>query len=120
MEKDETFAAGVAEVSVDPRERPDQGAQYLGRHRCRRRGAAEEPRGKTEGGIVWGVGHVLREKITTRWPRAGDKLPRHLVPRMSDIPNIEVKVLPTNNPPTGAGEDGVPLVGAPSATRLRR
>jgi len=29
------------------------------------------------------------------------------VPRMSDMPSIEVR----NNPPTGAGEDGLPLVG---------
>ena len=29
---------------------------------------------------------------------------------MSDVPNIEVKVVSTDNPPTGAGEDGVPLV----------
>ena len=26
---------------------------------------------------------------------------------MSDVPNIEVKVVSTDNPPTGAGEDGV-------------
>jgi isoquinoline 1-oxidoreductase beta subunit len=29
---------------------------------------------------------------------------------MSDVPSIEVKVISTDNPPTGAGEDGVPLV----------
>ena len=32
------------------------------------------------------------------------------VTRMSDVPNIEVKVVSTDNPPTGAGEDGVPIV----------
>jgi isoquinoline 1-oxidoreductase beta subunit len=29
---------------------------------------------------------------------------------MSDVPNIEVKVVLTNNPPTGAGEDGLPVL----------
>ncbi len=28
---------------------------------------------------------------------------------MSDVPNIEVRVVSTDNPPTGAGEDGVAL-----------
>ena len=28
---------------------------------------------------------------------------------MSDVPNIEVRVVSTDHPPTGAGEDGVAL-----------
>jgi isoquinoline 1-oxidoreductase beta subunit len=57
------------------------------------------------------VGHVLREKITIKDGRVQETNFRdYLVPRMSDMPNIEVKVVSTNNPPTGAGEDGVPVV----------
>ena len=29
---------------------------------------------------------------------------------MSDVPNIEIKVISTDHAPTGAGEDGVALV----------
>jgi CO/xanthine dehydrogenase Mo-binding subunit len=29
---------------------------------------------------------------------------------MSDVPEIDVRVLPTNNPPSGIGEAGVPGV----------
>jgi hypothetical protein len=29
---------------------------------------------------------------------------------MFDVPNIEVKMISIDNPPTGAGEDGLPLV----------
>ena len=32
------------------------------------------------------------------------------VARMSDVPNIEVRVDSTDNPPTGAGENGLPVL----------
>jgi len=32
------------------------------------------------------------------------------VARMSDVPHIEIKVVSTDNHPTGGGEEGVPLV----------
>jgi isoquinoline 1-oxidoreductase subunit beta len=32
------------------------------------------------------------------------------VARMSDVPNIEIKIVSTSNKPTGGGEEGVPLV----------
>jgi isoquinoline 1-oxidoreductase subunit beta len=111
MEKDETFAAGVAEVSVD---RASGQVKVHNIWAAIDAGIAVQPKNlaaQTEGGIVWGIGHVLREKITIKDGRVQESNFRdYLVPRMSDMPNIEVKVLSTNNPPTGAGEDGVPLV----------
>jgi isoquinoline 1-oxidoreductase subunit beta len=54
---------------------------------------------------------VLREKITIRDGRVLESnYSDYEVTRMSDVPNIEVQVVSTNNPPTGAGEDGLPLV----------
>jgi isoquinoline 1-oxidoreductase beta subunit len=111
MEKDETFAAGVAEVSVD---RASGLVKVHNIWAAIDAGIAVQPKNlaaQTEGGIVWGVGHVLREKITIKDGRVQETNFRdYLVPRMSDMPNIEVKVVSTNNPPTGAGEDGVPVV----------
>ncbi len=111
MEKDETFAAGVAEVSVD---RATGTIKVHNIWAAIDAGIAVQPQNlaaQTEGGIVWGLGHVLREKITIKDGRVQESNFRdYLVPRMSDMPNIEVKVISTNNPPTGAGEDGVPLV----------
>jgi len=111
MEKDETFAAGVAEVSVD---RASGLVKVHNIWAAIDAGIAVQPKNlaaQTEGGIVWGLGHVLREKITIKDGRVQETNFRdYLVPRMSDMPNIEVKVISTNNPPTGAGEDGVPLV----------
>jgi isoquinoline 1-oxidoreductase beta subunit len=112
MEKDDTLAAGVAEVSLD---------RLTGKIKVHNiwaaidAGLAVQPRNlaaQTEGSIVFGLGHVLREKITIRQGRVQESnFNDYQVPRMSDMPSIEVRVISTDNPPTGAGEDGLPLVG---------
>jgi len=111
MVKDDTLAAGVAEVSVDRA----SGKVKVHNVWCAiDAGIAVQPRNlaaQTEGGIVWGLGHVLREKITIKDGRVQQQnYTDYQVARMSDVPNIEIKVISTDHPPTGAGEDGVPLV----------
>jgi isoquinoline 1-oxidoreductase subunit beta len=111
MVKDDTLAAGVAEVSVD---------RASGRIKVHNvwvaidAGIAVQPgniAAQTEGSIVYGLGHVLREQIVIKDGRVqqsnfGD----YELARMSDVPSIEVKVISTDNPPTGAGEDGLPVL----------
>jgi isoquinoline 1-oxidoreductase subunit beta len=111
QEKAETLAVGVAEVSVD------RGSGKIKVHNfwaAIDAGLAVQPRNlaaQTEGGIIWGLGHVLREKITIKDGRVlQSNYSDYEVARMSDVPHIDVKVISTDNPPTGAGEDGVPLV----------
>jgi isoquinoline 1-oxidoreductase beta subunit len=111
MVKDDTLAAGAAEVSVD---------RVTGKIKVHNfwaaidPGLAVQPRNvaaQTEGSIIYALGHVLREKITIRNGRVLESnYTDYEVTRMSDVPNIEVKVVSTDNPPTGAGEDGVPVV----------
>jgi isoquinoline 1-oxidoreductase beta subunit len=111
QEKAETLAAGVAEVSVD---RASGKIKVHNFWAAIDAGIAVQPRNlaaQTEGGIVWGLGHVLREKITIKDGRVQQtNYTDYQVARMSDVPNIEVRVISTDNAPTGAGEDGVPLV----------
>jgi isoquinoline 1-oxidoreductase beta subunit len=111
MEKDETMSAGVAEVSVD---------RQTGRIKVHNfwcaidAGIAVQPRNlaaQTEGSIVWGLGHVLRERITIKDGRVQQSnYSDYEVARMSDMPSVEVKVVSTEHRPTGAGEDGLPTV----------
>ncbi|HEY7299786.1 MAG TPA: molybdopterin cofactor-binding domain-containing protein [Xanthobacteraceae bacterium] len=112
QEKADTLAVGVAEVSVD---RASGKIKVHNFWAAIDAGLAVQPRNlaaQTEGGIVWGLGHVLREKITIKNGRVQQtNYTDYQVARMSDVPNIEVKVVSTDNPPTGAGEDGVALVG---------
>ncbi len=111
MVKDDTLAAGVAEVSVD---RATGKIKVHNVWAAIDAGIAVQPRNlaaQTEGSIVYGLGHVLREKITIKDGRVREtNYTDYQVARMSDVPNIEVRVVSTDNPPTGAGEDGLPLV----------
>jgi isoquinoline 1-oxidoreductase beta subunit len=111
MEKDDTLAAGVAEVSV---ERASGKIRVHNFWAAIDAGIAVQPRNlaaQTEGSIIFGLGHVLRERITIKDGRVQQSnYTDYEIPRMSDVPNIEIKVVSTNNPPTGAGEDGLPLV----------
>src|SRR5215510_12400140 len=111
MVKDDTLAAGVAEVSVDRA----SGKVKVHNVWCAiDAGIAVQPRNlaaQTEGSIVYGLGHVLREKIVIKDGRVlQSNFTDYEVTRMSDVPNIEVKVVSTDNPPTGAGEDGLPVL----------
>jgi len=113
QEKAETLSAGVAEVSVDHSSGKIKVHNFWAAIDA---GLAVQPRNlaaQTEGGIVWGLGHVLREKIVIKNGRVlQTNYTDYEVARMADVPNIQVKVVSTDNPPTGAGEDGVPLVAA--------
>jgi isoquinoline 1-oxidoreductase beta subunit len=111
MVKDDTLAAGVAEVSVDRA----SGKVKVHNVWCAiDAGIAVQPRNlaaQTEGSIVYGLGHVLREKIVIKDGRVlQSNYTDYEVTRMSDVPNIQVKVVSTDNPPTGAGEDGLPVL----------
>ena len=111
MVKDDTLAVGVAEVSVD---------RATGKLKVHNvwcaidAGIAVQPRNlaaQTEGSIIYGLGHVLREKIVIKDGHVKQSnYTDYEVARMSDVPNIEVKVVSTNNPPTGGGEDGLPVL----------
>jgi isoquinoline 1-oxidoreductase beta subunit len=113
MEKDDTLAAGVAEVSVD---RSTGKIKVHNFWAAIDAGIAVQPanvEAQTKGSIIWALGHVLREQIIIKNGRVQQSnFPDYQVMRMSDLPNIEVKVVSTDNRPTGAGEDGAPLVAA--------
>jgi len=119
MEKDDTLAAGVAEVSV---ERASGKIKVHNFWAAIDAGIAVQPRNlaaQTEGSIIFGLGHVLRERITIKDGRVQQaNYTDYEIPRMSDVPNIEIKVVSTDNSPTGAGEDGLPLVAGAVANAI--
>lgn len=75
-----------------------------------------------EGSIGFGLGAVMRGQITLAEGGQVEQqnFDNYLPARMSDMPEVEVEILLTDNGPTGEGEPGVPPIGPALANGWRR
>ncbi|MGH8661595.1 MAG: molybdopterin cofactor-binding domain-containing protein [Burkholderiales bacterium] len=66
---------------------------------------------QTESSIIYGLGLALTERITIAdgAVQQSNFFDYH-VPRMRDMPELHIKLIPTRNHPTGAGQMATPLV----------
>jgi len=68
-------------------------------------------RAQIEGGIGFALGAALRNRITLKNGEVEQSNFHNYEPlRMSDMPKVEVHIMPSDEPPTGIGEPGVPPV----------
>jgi isoquinoline 1-oxidoreductase beta subunit len=66
---------------------------------------------QTESSVVYGLGFALSERITIDDGAVQQSnFYDYYVPRMNQIPEIVVRVVPTDNHPTGVGQMATPLV----------
>src|SRR5712671_5666831 len=66
---------------------------------------------QTESSIVYGLGFALFERITIDDGAVQESnFYDYHVPRMNEIPEMHIKVIPSNNHPTGVGQMATPLV----------
>ena len=114
-----TFAGGIAEISVD------ESSGEVDVHNfwlVADAGYLLQPsnsEAQLEGNVVFGVSSALREQIDI----AGGQVQQnnyhdHPVMRMHEMPNIEVRAISTNNPPTGIGEVGLSSTAAALANAV--
>jgi isoquinoline 1-oxidoreductase beta subunit len=66
---------------------------------------------QTEGNVIFGLSQTLKEQISI----SGGEVQQnnfydYPVLRMSEIPEIDIQIMPTDNPPKGMGEAALPLV----------
>ena len=107
-----TYTAAVVEASVN---------QQTGEIRVHHIWAAVNPGialqpknvgAQMEGAMIFGLGAALIEQVNlTNGEPKESNFHDYRVTRMSDVPPIEIKVISTEDPPTGIGEAGVPVVG---------
>jgi isoquinoline 1-oxidoreductase beta subunit len=115
-----TLLAGVAEVSVEGA----TGAIRVHNFWCAiDPGVAVQPDNivaQTESSIVYGIGLTLSERISFKdGVVEQSNFFDYRVPRLRDVPDMHVKLMPTPNPPTGVGQMATPLVAPAVAAAVR-
>jgi len=112
-----TQVAQVAEISLDG------GALKVERVVCAIDcGTAINPdivAAQMEGGIAFGLTAALRGAITLSAGKVDQSNFHDYQPlRMADMPRVEVHIVPSNRPPSGVGETGVPAIAPAIANAL--
>ena len=113
-----TFVAEVAEVTVKP-----DGRFSVDRVVCAVDcGVAVNPdiiRAQIEGGIGFGLSAALYGEITLREGRVmQSNFTDYPVVRITEMPRVEVHIVPSQEKPTGVGEPGVPPIAPAIANAL--
>ncbi len=105
-----TYVAHVADVSVDARGQIKVDRVVVAVD-CGEVVNPDIVKAQMEGGAGWGIGHALRDEITMTDGKVDQaNFDSYLPMRMSDMPAVEVHIVPSHERPTGAGEPGVPTV----------
>ena len=103
-----TFGGGIAEVSVD------RTTGIITVHNfwlAADAGYLLQPsnsQAQLEGNVVFGISNTLKERLNIQdGVVQQSNYYDYQVMRMNEMPNIEVRAISTNNPPTGMGEIGL-------------
>jgi isoquinoline 1-oxidoreductase beta subunit len=113
-----SYVAQVMDVSVNA-----DGAISIDRVVCAVDcGIAVNPdviRAQMEGGIGFGLGAVMRNEITLKEGVVDQaNFPQYEPLRISDMPDVEVHIMPSDKEPTGVGEPGLPPAGPALANAI--
>jgi isoquinoline 1-oxidoreductase beta subunit len=107
----ETYVAAVGEISVD---------RKTGIVRAHRFWLALDPGivlnpdsvlAQTEGNVIFGLSQTLKEQVSiTNGQVQQNNFYDYPVLRMSEMPEIDIQLMPTDNPAKGIGEAALPMV----------
>lgn len=113
-----TYVAEVIDVSLK-----DEGAVSIDKVTCAVDcGIAVNPdviRAQMEGGIGFGLGAVMRNEITLADGVVEQgNFPQYQPLRITDMPDVEVHIVPSDKAPSGVGEPGLPPAGPALANAI--
>ena len=79
----------------------------------------DQVKAQMEGGIGYGLGAVLRNRITLDGGVVQESQFFDYEPlRISDMPSVETHIVPSTEAPTGTGEPGTPPIGPAVANAI--
>ena len=80
----------------------------------------DQVRAQCEGNLVWGVGMVLVERLPVADGQvAASGFQQSPIPRLSDVPAMEIVLVDSVEPPTGAGETAIVASSGAIANAIR-
>ncbi|GAP35886.1 xanthine dehydrogenase family protein molybdopterin-binding subunit [Piscinibacter sakaiensis] len=115
-----SYAAVVAEVEVEPATGRIRVDRLVCAHDCGQVVNPDQVRAQCEGNLVWGLGMALVEQLPVAASQVsaahfGD----YPIPRIGEVPPIEVLLVDEGEPPTGAGETAIVAAAAAIANAVR-
>lgn len=120
VESFNTFVAQIAEISEGGRDGPRVHKVWCAVD-C---GVAVNPdviRAQIEGGIGFGLGHILFAEMTLDQGRpVQSNFDSYRSLRINEMPAVEVVIVRSSEKPTGVGEPGVPPIGPAVANAMAR
>lgn len=78
-------------------------------------------RAQIEGGLAYGLSAILREEVTMTDGEVDQfNYPDYAPLRITDMPVVEVHIVPSTEPPSGIGEPGTPPIGPAVANAVAK
>jgi isoquinoline 1-oxidoreductase beta subunit len=107
----DTLTAGIAEVSLDRGTGQVRVHDFWCAIDCGLEVHPDNVVAQTESSIIYGLGLALSERISIKDGAVEQSnFYDYRIPRMNEIPEIHIELVPTDNHPTGVGQMATPLV----------
>ncbi|MBL8385133.1 MAG: xanthine dehydrogenase family protein molybdopterin-binding subunit [Burkholderiales bacterium] len=117
--KGTSHAAVVADVEVDASGRL-RVTRLVCAHDCGRVINPDQVRAQCEGNLVWGLGMVIADALPVASSRvAADSFADAPIPRIGDVPPMEILLVDAGDAPSGAGETAIVAAAGAIANAVR-
>ncbi|MBC7942096.1 MAG: xanthine dehydrogenase family protein molybdopterin-binding subunit, partial [Chitinophagaceae bacterium] len=115
-----SYAAVVADLEVETDTGQVRVLNLWCAHDCGHVINADQVRAQCEGNLVWGLGMALIEQLPVAASNvAATTFAQSPIPRLPDVPAMEVVLVDSAQPPTGAGETAIVAAAAAITNALR-
>lgn len=115
-----SYAAVVADVEVDSDSGRIRVTRLVCAHDCGKVVNPDQVRAQCEGNLVWGLGMALVERLPVADAQvSATTFADYPIPRLGDVPPMQVVLVDEGEPPTGAGETAIVAAAAAIANAVR-